>query len=259
VLIRRPSRRLVLSSLAAIILLAPLQATTATTGATNTIGNDIPGIGTTSYVVRYSYPSMARVGTNLTISLTLHLNEFGGEVEYIDKYAMELQLFVGANVLSETINGPVAQNASLYPGAEWGPENFTFPLTESGTGVAPGTSENATLMVTLEDSVFYYGLGAIEGMGLYEETEPSMQASAGSLVIANPPTSSLTTHSTGSRGVETDLPYYLAAAAATGLVFLLGVAFWLRTRTNRAIQQFQGRTLTRTREELIDHPGPNTA
>jgi hypothetical protein len=232
VLIRRNSRGLVLSSLGAIILLAPFQAATATTGATHTIGNDITGIGTTSYVVRYSYPSMARVGTNLTVSLTLYLNEFEGEVEYIDKYAMELQLFVGTNVLSETINGPVALNASLYPGAEWGPENFTFPLTESGTGVAPGTSENATLMVTLEDSVFYYGLGAFEGMGTYEETEPPMQASAGSLVIANPPTS-LANHSTGSRGVE--IPYYLTASA-TGLVLLLGVGLWLRRRTNRAIQ-----------------------
>jgi hypothetical protein len=250
VLIRRPSRGLVLPSLAVIILLAPFQATTATTGATNTIGNDIPGIGTTSYVVRYSYPSMALVGTNLTVSLTLHLNQFEGEVEYIDKYAMELQLFVGASVLSETINGPVAQNASLYPGAEWGPENFTLPLTESGTEVAPGTSENATLMVTLEDSVFYYGLGAIEGMGLYEETEPSMQASAGSLVIANLPTSTLANHSTGSGGVEINLPYYLTAGVA-GLGLVLGVGFWLRRRTNRATQQFQGRTTTKTQDELV--------
>jgi hypothetical protein len=192
-----------------------------TTGATETIGNVLPDKGTTSYVIYYSYPSVAYVGGDLTISLTLHVNQFTGLVEYIVSYTLRLQLFVGASSLQKTLIGPQGLNDTLYPGATWGPKNFTFPLNESDTRVSPGTSENATLEVTLSDSVFYG-----EPYLIYE-SEPPMEAQAGSLIIESQPTSSTTTASTATRsGGSQSLLLY--ALLASGVVLIVAAALILR-------------------------------
>jgi hypothetical protein len=162
------------------------QAVPQTTGVTHTMGNAM-GIAVTSYVVHYSYPSVAKVGTNLTVSLSLHLNQFSTSAEYISNYDLEAQLFIGPNVLQETVYGPLGINSTLYPGATWGPLNFTFPLNESNTGVARGTSENATLSVTLKDTLYELTISNIDQLPyLNMVLEPPMQASAGSLIIENP-------------------------------------------------------------------------
>jgi hypothetical protein len=184
------------------------------TGETQTVGNTLTPQGTTSYVIYYSYPSVANVGTNLTISLTLHVNQFSGYVEYIQDYRLGLQLFVGENSLQETVSGPVGLNRTLYPGATWGPENFTFPLNESATGVAPGTSENATLAVTLGDTV-WFGIPWNFFM-----TEPPMETGAGSLTIENQPATSTTSASTPTRG-DTGESLFLYALAASAVVLVV--------------------------------------
>jgi hypothetical protein len=199
------------------ILLACSQtvdAVSMTTGMTQTIGNVLTNEGTTSYVIYYSYPSVAYVGTNLTISLSLHVNQFSGYVEYIQGYRLGLQLFVGENSLQETINGPEGLNRTLYPGATWGPENFTFPLNESDTGVTPSTSENATLAVTLGDTVWFG-----EPWNVFM-TEPPMETQAGSLIIENQPISSTTSVSTAARsgGSQSLLLYALLASVAVLIV-----------------------------------------
>jgi hypothetical protein len=193
-----------------------------TNGVTQTMGNVLPQSGVTSYKVYYSYPSAALVGTNLTVSLSLRLNQFEGNVEYINHYSLGVDLQVGQEVLQKTIDGPYGINTSLYPGATWGPENFTFPLTESDTGVAPGTSENATLLVTLEDTTFVQVM-TLEGIpGIAEVTEPAMQASAGSLIIENP----VASHA-GTAGIG-----WVAVGAAGGAAVVLvgAAAFLLRKR-----------------------------
>lgn len=209
-------RKLVLPALAVILLLASAQgvgAVPTTTGTTQPIGN-VLDMGVTSYQVYYSYPSVAQVGTNVTISLSLHLNAFSGQVEAIDGYALQLQVFVGTNVLQNTIYGPTGLNTTLYPGATWGPVNFTFPLTEANTGLAPGASDNATLSVTLRDSVLY---GVPE---LMYESEPPMSTDAGSLLIENQVASSTTSTSTSSQGGggQSLLPYALLASGAVLMV-----------------------------------------
>jgi len=187
-------------------------------GETQQIGNTLTS-GKTSYNVYYSYPSTANVGTNLTVDLTLHLNFFTGQVEYIYGYQLETQLFINGNELDHAVFGPAGFNQSsfLYPGANWGPLNFTFPLTENNTGVAIGQTQNATLLVTLRDTVFY-GV-PVNGY----QTEPAMQASAGSLVIQNPIATSTSTSASGSTteqagGGGSLLSYALLASGAVLMV-----------------------------------------
>jgi len=179
-------------------------------GTTGQLGNNMAH-GTTSYVVDYTYPSVAQVGMNLTVSLTLRVGQFSGLIEYITAYELDVQLFVGTQQLESFINGPIAFNSSsyLYPGGIWGPNNATFPLTEADTGLAPGASANATFSVTLKDSA-YFGVPLI----VYE-TEPAMDGLGGALLIQNHVTSSTSnTSTTGQSSAQTFLPYALLASGA---------------------------------------------
>jgi hypothetical protein len=185
-----------------------------TSGATAQLGNALT-YGNTSYVVYYSYPSTAEVGTNLTIALTLHLNAFTGQAEYITGYALEAQIFIGADELHSTLFGPSGFNASsfLYPGASWGPNYLTFPLTENNTGVAKGESVNASVNVILRDTP-YYGVPVLGYL-----TEPAMEGQAGSLLIQNAVASSSTSTSTSGQGSgQALLPYALLASGAVLMV-----------------------------------------
>jgi len=186
-----------------------------TSGVTQPFGNTLPQ-GTTSYAVYYSYPSKAQVGQNLTIALTLHVLAFSGVLAYISGYSLGAQVFIGNDVLSSTKFGPEGTNKSgdfLYPGGDWGPINFTFPLTEANTGLTKGDSANATLSIILHD-VVYYG----EPVLTYE-TEPAMQADGGNLLIENGVASSTATTSTvGQGGGQTLLPYALVASGAILMV-----------------------------------------
>lgn len=206
-------------ALLVVLLLCSFQSASAdvqtTSGTTATIGNTL-NHGATSYAVLYSYPSVADVGSNLTIQLTLHINQFSGIVEYIVGYALKVEVFVGPNVLSDQVFGPAGFNASsfLYPGAYWGPNNLTIPLTAANTGLAEGQSDNATLRITLRDTV-YYGVPVIG-----YQTEPALEASGGSLLIQNGVASSTTSTSGGSApaGGQSVIPYALLAAGAVLMV-----------------------------------------
>jgi hypothetical protein len=217
--LRRGARRALLLYLplfVTLILVAPFQSAMAAaqieSGMTQELGNTT-NQGTTSYVVYYTYPSMAAVGSNLTLSFSEHVGSFSGVIEFILGYEMQVQLYVGEQEQQVTIQGPGGFNASsfLYPGGIWGPVNATFALTENNTGLAVGQSTNATFSVTLLDSVYvgapYYHI----------ETENAMQGQGGSLLIENgvtSTTSASTSSTTGSSGGQTLLPYALLASGA---------------------------------------------
>lgn len=197
-----------------LILLAPFQGASAAvqmiSGSTQQLGNTMAH-GTTSYVVDYTYPSTAEVGTNLTVSLTLHVGQFGGIIEYITAYELQVELYVGTQQQQVTIYGPAGFNSStfLYPGGIWGPNNATFPLTEADTGLAPGQSTNATFSVTLLDSV------EVGYPYLIYATEPPMEGQGGTLLIQNAVTSSTSSTSTTSQSTgQALLPYALLASGA---------------------------------------------
>src|SRR5580698_8155335 len=71
--------------LIALILLAPFQGASAAvqieSGTTQSLGNTMSH-GSTSYVIYYTYPSVAQVGSNLTISLSLRVQAFTGVIEF---------------------------------------------------------------------------------------------------------------------------------------------------------------------------------
>ncbi|HEV2390468.1 MAG TPA: hypothetical protein VGS04_07075, partial [Nitrososphaerales archaeon] len=193
-------------------LLATFQSAGATvqmlSGSTEQLGN-ILGHGSTSYVVDYTYPSVAQVGSNLTIAVTLHVGQFSGLVGYITAYQLQVALDVGAQQLKVTLFGPGGFNSSsnLYPGGIWGPNNATFSLTAANTGLATGQSDNATFSVTLLDSVevgYPYN---------QYETEPAMQGQGGTLLIQNDVASSTSSTSSSSTPPPTSgqsiLPYAL--------------------------------------------------
>ncbi len=200
-----------------LILLGTFQSASAAvqieSGSTQQLGNTLDR-GTTSYVVDYTYPSVAQVGTNLTISLTLHVGQFNGIIEYTTAYELEVALDVEGQQQQVTLYGPGGFNASsfLYPGGIWGPNNATFPLTAANTGLALGQSANATFSVTLLDSV------EVGYPYLIYATEPPMTGQGGTLLIQNAVASSTTSTSSSSTTSQstgqTLLPYALLASGA---------------------------------------------
>jgi hypothetical protein len=200
-----------------LLLLAPFQGASAAvpiiTGSTQPLGND-EAHGTTSYVIDYSYPATAQVGTNLTLTFSLHVGQFNGLIEYITAYELQVELFVGAQQQEVTLYGPAGFNSSsfLYPGGIWGPINATFPLTEVDTGLAPGQSTNGTFSVTLldTDEIGYPYLTYV--------TEPPMTGDGGTLLVENQVASSTSstssTTTSAQSGAQNILPYALLASGA---------------------------------------------
>jgi len=217
----RHSLKRYLPLLLTLMLLGTFQSASAAvqieSGSTQQLGNTMDR-GSTSYVIDYTYPSMAQVGTNLTIALTLHVGQFTGLIEYTTAYEVTVSLFVGAQTQQVTIYGPGGFNASsfLYPGGIWGPNNATFPLTQADTGLAVGQSTNATFSVTLVDSV------EVGYPYLVYETEPAMQGQGGTLLVQNGVTSStsstVTSATSGQSTGQTVLPYALLASGAVLIV-----------------------------------------
>jgi hypothetical protein len=200
------------------ILLIPVQnisAAVQTTSGTTQLSNTVE-YGTTAYSVDYSYPSTAEVGTNLTIAVALHVNSLTGLVEYVYSYRLVVNVYVGTQrVLNGSIDGGV-QPIFLYPGSTWGPNNISILLTAGNTGLAKGQSLNATVSITLSDTVYVGG----KQIALYL-TEPAMQGQAGGFVIQNA-VASTSTSTTGQGTGQTYLPY---ALLASGAVLVLLVVF----------------------------------
>jgi hypothetical protein len=178
-------------------------------GQTQQLGNNLAG-GDTSYIIYYTYPSTAQVGSNLTISLSLRVGAFSGVLQFILAYEMKVELFVGQQEQQVTISGPGGFNASafLYPGGIWGPINATFPLTENDTGLAVGQSTNATFSATLLDTVYV-------GAPYFKYTpESPVQGQGGTLLVQNEVASSTSNSTTGKGTGQTLLPYALLASGA---------------------------------------------
>jgi len=173
--------------------------------------------GNTSYSIEYTHPVTAQVGTNFTITIFLHVNAITGLAEYITNYRIIVNLFLGTQY---ALNGSITSSYAdpyLYPGADWGPRNVSIPLTAENTGVTRGQSANATVRVTLGDTIHYGGQ-----IGTFIP-EPLMQGSAGTVILQN----SLST-SNGQAGSQSFLPY---ALMASGVVLMLSAALLPRARS----------------------------
>lgn len=222
-------KQVLLIALGAMVFLTPIanaQAAVPVASGAVQLSNTL-SVGDTAYSVNYSYPSVAQVGSNLTIALTLHVDSLTGLVEYLFSYALVAEVFVGQDVLNGSIYS--GNGASfLYPGATWGPNNVTIPLTEDDTGLSPGASANASVTIMLEDTLWWGGQLSVF------HTEPAMQGSAANLVIQNPAgsTKSSTTQKTAGQG-NTYLPYELLALGAALVVSAVLVSVTSPTRMAR--------------------------
>jgi hypothetical protein len=166
--------------LAATLLLAsqPGKASPGSTSGNVSLSN-ILEYGNTQYSVEYSYPSVAQVGSNLTITLTLTVVSQTGLVDFTTSYDLLVDVFVGNEPpLTGSINSNLT-SPNLYQGARWGPNNVTIPLTAANIDLSKGQSANATVGITLEAGVYY------DPPIDTAETQPAMQGQAGALVIQN--------------------------------------------------------------------------
>jgi hypothetical protein len=220
--------------LLALILLTPLQNTYAavqTTSGVVELSNTLNS-GNTAYSVQYSYPSTADVGTNLNVTLTLHVNSLTGLVEYLYVYRLVVDVLIGGIELNGSVSSGSGVGASnllgsprLYAGSNWGPNNISIPLTADNTGLAKGASANATVIIVLEDSIH-------EG---FDATEPPMQDSAGGLVIQN----SAATPNSSATGQTTDQiqTYLLYAVLALGALLMVSAVLLPRGPQSRQANQ----------------------
>ena len=99
-----PRRLLIV--LVTIILLTPfygVHAAAQITSGTAELSNRLQ-YGTTAYSVDYSYPSTAEVGTNLTMTVSLHVNSLTGVVEYVNDFRLVANLYVGPQLV---LNGSI--------------------------------------------------------------------------------------------------------------------------------------------------------
>jgi hypothetical protein len=217
----RITARRFLPALLVMLLLIPGQSVGAAgqyvTGSTqfgnNIINGGVP-IGTTAYTVDCTFPSTAQVGTNLTMTLNVHVIQLTGFIEYLIAYNIIAEVSIGTLPPIKTSVNSSATAPYLYPGATWGPNNVTIPLTAANTGLAKGESANATVSVRFEDED-WYGIPYLAYV-----SEPAMQGSVGTMLIQNSPTSSSGNgSSTGQGGVQAYLPYILMASGAVLVLF----------------------------------------
>lgn len=105
--------------LAVVLLISALGASAQAQDATGTakLGNSLQ-YGNTSYSVKCTYPSTAVVGSDLVITVTLHVDSLTGLVAYITNYGLVAQVFVGSQVLQGSALS-TANATFLYPGSSW--------------------------------------------------------------------------------------------------------------------------------------------
>ncbi len=191
--------------------LAAVQNTSGKLQLSNALSN-----GSTTYSVDYSYPSTAEVGTNLTITMTLNVVSLTGQIDHITDYRLIAYIYVGTQFVGSGYINSSATDRLLYPGASWGPNNVTVPLTAGNAGIAKGASANASVSIALQDKAYFVLPAGAQG---FYQAEPLMQGLAGDLLIQNAVASTSTSATGQGIGGQTYVPYVLLASGAV-LMFL---------------------------------------
>jgi len=172
-------------------------------------------LGNGTYTVSYDYPSAASVGSNFTTHVSIVVNELTGlqMLTYQYQVTVLLGLANGEGMLQQ-----VGGTSALYPGAVWGPENVTIPITEANTGLSRGQQANATVTIRL-------GITTYIGYPFNQPRIQTMMPTAkvvGNITIGDQVTTSQTAGA-GNLGAGTSLSallYYVALGAG---VLLVGV------------------------------------
>ena len=113
--------------------------------------------GDSQYTVLYSYPPSVSIGQNLTISLTLEVDQLTHLKLFVDAYEFDAALALSnGKAVSGKVVGPVGDpNEYLYQGSHWGPVNLTMPIRATDVGAFNGGSIGGNLSVGLISTVWY--------------------------------------------------------------------------------------------------------
>jgi hypothetical protein len=112
-------------------------------------------LGYAQFTVSYNVSATAAVGTNLTVSALVSVDNLTGSEQHVRDYVLLVVLLCGDHSVSSSFGSPQPTQAYLYQGARWGPLNFSIPLTEEDTGLSPGQTANASLTLRLVTDVSY--------------------------------------------------------------------------------------------------------
>ena len=112
-------------------------------------------LGYAQFTVSYNAPASAVVGTNLTVSAVVTVNDLTGAENDVRDYVLLVILFCDNHSVNGSQGSPTPTQRYLYPGAFWGPLNFSIPLTEGDTGLSPGDTANASVTLRLITDISY--------------------------------------------------------------------------------------------------------
>jgi hypothetical protein len=112
-------------------------------------------LGYAQFTVTYNASAGATVGTNVTVSAMVSVDNLTGSEQYVRDYVLLVILLCGDHSVNSSLGSPEPTQSYLYQGARWGPLDFSIPLTEEDTGLSPGQSANASITLRLITDVYY--------------------------------------------------------------------------------------------------------
>lgn len=112
------------------------------------------GQGASTITVSYGLPQRAQVGSNLTVPLSLSVDNLTGLMAYFQGYNVSVRLALSngrslSGTAGVSTGGSGSNEAPLHAGQSWGPVNVTIPLDGANTGLGEGQQAlgNVTLQV----------------------------------------------------------------------------------------------------------------
>ena len=112
-------------------------------------------LGYAQFTVTYNSSSTATVGSNLSVNATVTVDALTGAENDVRDYVLLVILFCNDRSVNSSLGSSTPTQRYLYPGAFWGPLNFSIPLTEEDTGLSPGQTTNASVTLRLITDVSY--------------------------------------------------------------------------------------------------------
>jgi hypothetical protein len=112
-------------------------------------------LGYAQFTVSYDTPASAVVGKNLSVTAVVTVDDLTGAENDVRDYVLLVIVFCNDHSVNSSQGSPTPTQRYLYPGAFWGPLNFSIPLTEADTGLSPGRAANASVTLRLITDISY--------------------------------------------------------------------------------------------------------
>src|SRR5579872_1111443 len=146
--------------------------------------SDVTLIGSSTYTILYKYPSVVLWGNNLTIGITVEVNQLSGLFLYLFTYGVTVTVFSanGLATMQLVKGGGADQSDFLYQGAHWGPLNVTISINHQVLGNS-SQPLSGNISVQFIDNL-QLDRSATNPYGTYEE---SGSQTIGNFTIVNAP------------------------------------------------------------------------